>query len=455
VNVTRSTPKPGGHDAFAAFDLQSSTTPGDDPREDRTSTTAQAKRATTELAEPVATVDAELAALRAATGDTSRGPAAAAPWTWRWLRWEEPVLCLYRGRMRVEQVATEAVVVPLARPVRTASGTVDRAPLVLIDLITDDGIVGRAYLFSYYPWALPPLEQLVVALGELIRGEPLVPAALSDTLRRRVKLLGSRNVVGMAISGLDTAAWDALAQSAGLPLVELLGGAAAPIPAYDSLGMFSADDAGDAAAESVQRSFRALKIRLGFPTLQEDLAAVRAARAAIPDDVALMVDYNQSLDPVEAIRRGRALDGEGVAWIEEPIRADDLRNCARVAADVATPIQIGENLNGDLELREAITVGASDLLMPDLQQIGGVSGWLEAAALTHSAGIPMSNHLFVEASAHLLAVTPTGHWLEYLDLAGPVLDEPAQISDGHLVASGRAGLGLVWDTDAVKRYRIT
>ena len=356
--------------------------------------------------------------------------------------------------MRVEGVATEAVVVPLARPVRTASGTVDRAPLVLIDLVTDDGVAGHAYVFSYYPWALHPLEELVGALGGLIRGEPVVPATISATLRRRAMLLGSRNLVGMAISGLDTAAWDALAQSAGLPLVELLGGTATGIPAYDSLGMFGADEAGDAAAGSVARGFRALKIRLGFPTLEDDLAAVRAARAAIPGDVSLMVDYNQSLSPVEAIRRGRALDGEGVAWIEEPIRADDLRNCARVAAEVATPIQIGENLNGVLELRDAITVGASDLLMPDLQQIGGVSGWLEAAALTHTAGIPMSNHLFVEASAHLLAVTPTGQWLEYLDLAGPVIEEPAVVRDGHLVASGRAGLGLAWDPDAVKRYRV-
>lgn len=158
-------------------------------------------------------------------------------------------------------MATEAVVVPLVRPVRTASGTVDRAPLVLIDVITSDGVVGHAYLFSYYPWALRPLDQLVVALGELIVGEPVVPAAINSTLRRRSTLLGSRNLAGMAISGLDTAAWDAVAQAAGLPLVRLLGGAPGPIPAYDSLGMFSADEAGDAASDSIERGFRALKLR--------------------------------------------------------------------------------------------------------------------------------------------------------------------------------------------------
>ncbi|HEV3363200.1 MAG TPA: enolase C-terminal domain-like protein, partial [Acidimicrobiia bacterium] len=304
-------------------------------------------------------------------------------------------------------MATETVVVPLGRPVRTASGKVDRAPLVLIDLVTTEGLVGHAYLFSYYPWALGPLGGLVAALGELVVGDPVAPQAISEKLRQRTMLLGSRNLVGMAISGLDTAAWDAVALEAGLPLVQVLGGTSTPVPAYDSLGMFAPDDAARAAAESVEAGFRALKIRLGFPTLDEDLASVRAARGAIPDDVALMVDYNQSLSQSEAIRRGQALDGEGVYWIEEPVRADDLRSCAEVAAKVDTPIQIGENLNGVLEMREAATLHASDYVMPDLQQIGGVTGWLEAAALAKAAGTPMSNHLFVEASAHLLAVTPT------------------------------------------------
>ncbi|MGH9008403.1 MAG: enolase C-terminal domain-like protein [Acidimicrobiia bacterium] len=356
--------------------------------------------------------------------------------------------------MRIDRVATETVIVPLGRPVRTASGTVDRAPLVLIDLVTTEGLVGHAYLFSYYPWALGPLARLVAALGELVLGDPVVPEALSEKLRQRTMLLGSRNLVGMAISGLDTAAWDAIALEAGLPLVAVLGGVSTPIPAYNSLGMFRPDEASQAAAESVKAGFRALKIRLGFPTLDEDVAAVRAARQAIPDDVALMIDYNQSLTPSEAIRRGQALDGEGVYWIEEPIRADDLRHCAEVAAGVDTPIQIGENFNGTLEMREALTLAASDYVMPDLQQIGGVTGWLEAAALADTAGRPMSNHLFVEASAHLLAVTPTRHWLEYLDLAGPVLEQPAELVDGHLAAPDRPGLGLTWDADAVTHYRV-
>lgn len=356
--------------------------------------------------------------------------------------------------MQIERVETRAVVVPLTRPVKTASGTVDRAPLVLIDLLTTDGVVGRSYVFSYYPWALKALDDLVTCLGEMIEGDGVAPMRISEKLRARVMLLGDRNLVGMAISGLDMAAWDALANAAGLPLVRLLGGSAVPVPAYDSLGMFGPAEAAEAAAESVKAGFRALKIRLGFPRVEEDLASVRAARNAIPDDVALMVDFNQCLSEDEAIRRGRALDGEGVYWIEEPVRAGDFASCRRVAATVATPVQIGENFNGVFEMHEAVRVNASDLVMPDVQQIGGATGWLRAAAIAQAAGKPMSNHLFIEASAHLMALTPTRHWIEYLDLAGPLLEQPVKVVDGAVQAAERPGLGLVWDADAVGRYRV-
>lgn len=355
---------------------------------------------------------------------------------------------------RVERVAAQPVIVPLRRPLRTAAGTVDEAPLVLVDLDTTDGVAGRVYLFSYYPWAVQPLADLVTALGAMIVGDSVVPAVIGAKLRSRVTLLGGRNLIGIALSGLDVAAWDALARAAELPLVRLLGGEPVPIPAYDSLGLAGPAEAAQAVAESVRSGFRAVKTRLGFPTLDEDLAAVRAAREALPHDVELMVDYNQALSVDEAVRRARALDGEGVFWIEEPVRADDFAGCSRVAAAAATPVQIGENFDGVFEMSQALRLGAADFVMPDAQQIGGVTGWLQAAALAHAAGVPMSSHLLVEVSAHLLAVTPTRHRLEYLDLAGPLLRQPVEVIDGAVEATTRPGIGLDWDPEAVARYRI-
>jgi mandelate racemase len=356
--------------------------------------------------------------------------------------------------LHVRHVDARAVVAPLATPVRTASGAVLNAPLLLIDLQTIEGPVGRAYLFGYQAFTLRPLRDLVLGLAEAIKGDPLAPVDLERKLRARLALFGARGLQGMAVAGLDMAAWDALAVAAGVPLATALGGRPRPIRAYNSLGMIPAGEAADAAAKTVAAAFSGLKIKIGWPTLEEDLAVVRAARGALSDDVALMVDFNQSLTVAEAIRRGRALDTEGVAWIEEPVRADDLRGSAAVTAALSTPIQIGENLSGPFEMEEALRLGAADLVMPDVQQIGGVTGWLRAAALAHAAGIPCSSHLFIEASAHLLAVTPTCDWIEYLDVAAPVLAEPLRPVDGALGAPSRSGLGLAWDEAAVRRYAI-
>jgi mandelate racemase len=357
-------------------------------------------------------------------------------------------------RLHVRDIQARAVVGPLTTPVRTASGSVTQALLVLIDLHTEEGPVGRAYLFAYQPFALRPLRDLVVGLGETLKGQPVAPVELHRALRGRLTLFGTRGLQGMAVAGIDMAAWDALAISAGVPLVTLLGGEARPIPAYNSLGMLPPGEAADEAGKTVATGFRGFKIKIGWPSLEQDLAAVRAARRALPDDVALMVDFNQSLSVAEALRRGRALDGEGVAWIEEPVRGEDFRGAAAVALALATPIQIGENFSGPFEMEEALSAKAADLVMPDAQQIGGVTGWLRAAALAHAAGVPCSSHLFIEASAHLLAVTPTCHWIEYLDVAAPVLAEPLRPVDGTIMAPSRPGLGLAWDEAAIRRYLV-
>lgn len=358
--------------------------------------------------------------------------------------------------LTISDIRTTPVVAPLKYPVTTASGTLGEAPLLLIDLLTKAGIVGRAYLLAYQRLALKPLDELVKALAATIVGEAVVPAELEPKLRQRFTLLGgARGLAGIAVSGLDMALWDALAQTRDVPLVELLGGRARPIRAYNSLGMVSEKNAAEVAARSFNDGFRATKFKIGWPSFAEDLAAVRAFRKAAPAGVTLMADFNQSLNVAEAISRSRGLDGEGLAWIEEPVRCDDHFGCSQVAAAVGTPIQIGENFSGTFEMAESLRLRASDYVMPDPQQIGGVSGWLRAAALAHAAGVACSTHLFIEVSAHLLPVTPTCHWLEFLDVASAVLQEPPQAVDGAVTASNRPGIGLAWDEAAVKRYRLS
>ena len=218
------------------------------------------------------------------------------------------------------------------------------------------------------------------------------------------------------------------------------------------------DDLGALAAEAEKLlaagSFRAVKLRLGYPTLEGDIAAVHAVRKRIGDDVHLMVDYNQALSVDEALARGRALDAENIYWLEEPIRHDDYAGAARLARELKVPIQIGENFSLPAAMAIAIEQKAADYVMPDLERIGGVTGWRQAAELAAVNRIKMSSHLFPEVSAHLLAATPTCHFLEYVDWANVLLEEPLVIADGHAIVPERPGNGMVWDKAAVERYRM-
>ena len=170
------------------------------------------------------------------------------------------------------------------------------------------------------------------------------------------------------------------------------------------------------------------------------------------EDVAIMVDYNQALPVGEALQRGHALDNESVYWIEEPIRHDDYAGCAQLAAEVRTPVQIGENFSQVYDMQKALGANACDLVMPDLERIGGVTGWQRASAAAQGAGLPMSSHLYPEVSAHLLAATPTADWLEYVDWMAPLLAEPLQIVDGMAVPSDKPGNGLEWEDEQVRWF---
>jgi len=357
-------------------------------------------------------------------------------------------------KLTIRALRARAVDVPMALPLATGGGSVSTAPLALIDLETEEGVTGRAYLFCYAPRLLDPMVRLLEALEEVVKGATLAPAALEEKLQGAFRLAGPQGLGGMAISGIDMAAWDAFAKARGLPLVALLGGAARPLQAYNSrgLGLIGPERAAEEARALVEPGFTAVKVRLGYGDGAADLAVVRAVRAAIGPEVALMSDYNQCLSVIEAEQRIRLLDDEGLTWVEEPTRADDYAGCARIRAGARTPIQLGENCWGPHDMAKALDAGACDFFMPDLGKIGGVTGWLRAAALAEPIGLPVSSHLYPEVSAHLLAVTPTRHWLEYVDWASPILEQPLAIEAGKAQIPDRPGHGMAWDEAAVARH---
>lgn len=358
--------------------------------------------------------------------------------------------------LTIRSVRTTPILVPMTFALGTSAARVTEAPLLLIDLETEEGVTGRTYLFCYRPAGARAISSLLDDAASLIKGEQIRPAEIAARLARSFTLIGVTGTARMALSGLDAALWDALAIAARLPLASMLGHAPRPIRAYNScgLGLMAPSALADEAQRLTSNGFKAVKLRLGYPTLAEDLAALKAVRGCIGAGIEVMVDYNQMLTVDEALKRCHALASEGVTWLEEPIRHDDLEGNAEIAAASRIPLQLGENFNGVEAMAAALRSRACQLVMPDLARIGGVTGWINAASLAAAQKVPMSSHLFPEFSAHLLAATPTADWLEYVDWADAFVQEPLKIVDGMAIAPARPGSGLEWDMRAVERFRM-
>ena len=353
----------------------------------------------------------------------------------------------------IRSVKARAVIAPISRPVKNAFGVIEAAPLVLIDVMTDQGITGRSYIFAYSKLMLAPLVHLIEQIGRDLAGRAIAPFDLMAAMDARFRLLGWQGLVGMAVSGLDMAFYDALGQAAGRPVAELLGGSPRPMRAYDSYGVVDPIADEKDLKRSLDQGFRGIKIKGGDGDAANDERMVKGVRKLIGPDISLMIDFNQSLDPAEAISRIARLAPYDLHWVEEPVAQENLQGLAAVRRESSISIQAGENWWFPRGFAEAIAVGASDFIMPDLMKAGGVTGWIRVAAQAEAASIPMSSHLFAEASAHMLAVTPTAHWLEVLALGRAILAEPIQIVDGSVTARG-TGLGLVWDEAAVAKYSV-
>ena len=360
-------------------------------------------------------------------------------------------------KLTIRRIRARAVSVPRPKAVALGGGGVTHSALILVDLETEQGVTGSSYVYCTMPLAQKPVTQFLLGLSDPLQGESALPFALRENLNRRFRLLGTQGVTALVLSALDIASWDALTKAANLPLVRFLGGEPRRIPAYTSfgIGLIGPERAARGACSLLEPGFGALKVRLGYPNLGAEIDLIRAVRQSVGDEIKLMCDYNQSLTVQEAIRRCRRLDDEELVWIEEPTLATNYEALAAVAREAKTPIQAGENCWSPMEMSRSLAIGAADFFMPDASRIGGVTGWMQASALADANGVPLSSHLMPELSAHLLSVSPTCHWLEYVDWASPILKEPLQIDSGFAVVSDSPGIGLDWNESAVQQYLVT
>lgn len=359
--------------------------------------------------------------------------------------------------MKIVKLSTIRAELPLARPIRTAIHDIRSVGALLVTIDAGDGLAGEGYLFAPGTRQLRVFEEMVLSLAPTLTGaDPEMSEGLWRELWGAINFYGHKGVSVFALSAIDMALWDLRGKALGRPIHRLLGGCRSLVPTYASGGLWLGASIDELVAEAKsfrEAGFRAMKMRLGKKRLEEDVERVKAVRAAIGPDIALMADANQGFTVDHAIRLGRRLEEFGLAWLEEPVPAYDLAGSARVAAALDTPIASGETEYARYGFRDMLQAGAADVLMPDLGRVGGVSEFVKVAHMADALDVPVSSHIYTEQSVMLVAALGNASYLEHMPWFGGLFREKLEMRDGMIVVPERPGFGFTFDLDAIERYR--
>lgn len=357
---------------------------------------------------------------------------------------------------RVAQLDVTIVAVPSRYPIESAIRSTHEIVNVLLLVLTEDGAHGSAYVAGFTRGQARAVRAMLEEFSPIVVGrEASELAAVWRELRRACRLMDRGGPGVAAISAIDMALWDLKAKSLGEPLHALLGTVRHRLPVYASDGCWLSPDPDEVASQAqafVRDGFTAVKVRVGRQNPADDLAVVQAVRDLVGDDVGVLVDANQGWSRSTARRCGRALIEMGVDWLEEPVPVEDVDGLALIQQDLPVRVVSGESVHYPHDVLRLVQAGAVSMVMPDLQRIGGVTGWIQAAAIAEAAGVDITSHLFPEVSAHLLAASAGAGPLEHVSWMDPFVEQPITVVDGMASLPDAPGTGLEFDWSALKEH---
>jgi len=360
--------------------------------------------------------------------------------------------------MKITDVRTVLINVPIEKPVKTAIHDIRSVGCVLIFVDTDEGITGESYIFTLSAKRLDVFEAMVLSLKPEVLGEdPHYTERIWQKLWREINFFGHKGISLFSLSALDIACWDVVGKATGRPLYKICGAFRDQVPAYASGGLWlsqSIEELVEEAKALIAQGFRAMKLRIGKPRIEEDVGRVRALRQAIGPDIGLMVDANQGFTVERAIRLGRKLEEFNLIWFEEPVPAYDLEGSAKVAAALDVPIASGETEYTRYGFRQMLEMKAADLLMPDLARVGGFTEFLKVAHMAEAFEVPVSPHIFSEQSLQIMGTIPNGTYLEHMPWFSTLYKEKMQLQNGLITIPERPGWGFTFDPEKIEPYRI-
>lgn len=358
--------------------------------------------------------------------------------------------------VKITNIRTLKVEVPLEKPMITAIHRTESVGCVLVSIETECGLVGENYIFALNKARLEVFEGMIRSLAQHVVGEnALYVERIWEKMWADINPVGQKGIAVSAISAIDTALWDLIGKKVQLPLYQLFGACRDSVKAYASSGLWlsaSIDELVEEAQDFVRQGFRSVKLRLGKENPAEDLARVAALREALGDGIEILTDANQSLTPRQAMRLARQIEKYNIGWFEEPVSAHDLAGHARILESINIPLASGETDYTRFGMKTILDARAVDILMPDLQRIGGLSEFRKSAALASAYHVPVSTHIFTEQSLSIAGSAANCISVEHVSWFSPLYRERMEIVDGEIRMPQGAGLGFTFDYNFIDQH---
>lgn len=334
---------------------------------------------------------------------------------------------------------------PSDTPKRDALQALPGSGNVTVTVETDTGTNGTgAASFGRIAGAPDALAAIIEhELKPIVVGQdPAYVRGIHQDMLRETEYHSASGLTTFGIAAIDTALWDCLGRSLGVPCWQLWGGVNTQVRAYAMVGWlnYSDSEVQDICAKAVSQGFHAVKIKVGYPTLKEDIKRIQTVRAAVGEDIGIMIDANQSLTTAEATYRGRAFEDLGCVWWEEPIPADDIDGYAQLAHALDIPIATGENLYTAQDFARFFKREAVDIVQPDLRRAGGPTALLQIGQTAHAFRIPYASHGGGPVQLNIMACLPNALYLE----TGLISEgSPLKLTDGFVNIP--CGPGFSWE----------
>jgi L-alanine-DL-glutamate epimerase-like enolase superfamily enzyme len=356
--------------------------------------------------------------------------------------------------VRIERIRLRQVDLP-PKVVRTdAIQSFVTQETVLLTLYCSDGIEATGYAYTIGTGGSSVLALLKDHLvPRLIGRNPLDIEAIWKDLFFHTHATAVGAITSLALACVDTALWDWRARSQQLPLWRLLGGAQSRLPVYTTEGGWLHLSAGELVEQTLAaqaQGFAGAKMKIGRPHVSEDVARLSAVRQAVGAGFELMTDANQGFNRPEVVRRARAFDGLDLAWLEEPLPAEDVSGHRQLREHTSIPVAVGESMYHLSQFREYLEQGACSIVQPDVSRIGGITPWMKVAHLAEAFDVPVCPHFLMELHVSLCAAVPNAAWVEYIPQLDDITLSSIRVEDGYAYPPSSVGLGIEWDWNAIE-----